>query len=383
MPASKPISSVRILVAPDKFKGSLSAIEAADAIALGLEHALPLARFHKIPLADGGEGTAEQFIKVFGGQMIECETTDALGRPIRATYGWTPSLRQAVIEMSAASGLWRLREDERDPLRATTFGVGTLMIDAARRGARKILVGLGGSATNDAGAGMAAALGHRFLDERGVPLTPTPRNFPQIRRIERSPRLFAPEVVAISDVRNPLLGPNGASRVYGPQKGAAPAMVEELERHLANFADLVRRDLNCDFRATPGAGAAGGLGFGLLSFCQATIRSGFDTFAEMIELDRLIRSVDLVVTGEGLLDPQTLEGKGPGGIAQRARDAGKPVIAFAGAVRGEPMLSERFDACFAIANGPMTPEQSVREARVLLMRAAERAGRVIAFSRNL
>jgi glycerate kinase len=383
MPASKPISSVRILVAPDKFKGSLSAIEAADAIALGLEHALPLARFHKIPLADGGEGTAEQFIKVFGGQMIECETTDALGRPIRATYGWTPSLRQAVIEMSAASGLWRLREDERDPLRATTFGVGTLMIDAARRGARKILVGLGGSATNDAGAGMAAALGHRFLDERGVPLTPTPRNFPQIRRIERSPRLFAPEVVAISDVRNPLLGPNGASRVYSPQKGAAPGTVEELERSLANFADLVRRDLNCDFRATPGSGAAGGLGFGLLSFCQATIRSGFDTFAEMIELDRLIRSVDLVVTGEGLLDPQTLEGKGPGGIAQRARQAGKPVIAFAGAVRGEPTLSETFDACFAIANGPMTPEQSMREARVLLVRAAERAGRVIAFSRNL
>jgi glycerate kinase len=383
MPPSKPISSVRILVAPDKFKGSLSAIEAADAIALGLEHALPLARFHKIPLADGGEGTAEQFIKVFGGQMVECETTDALGRPVRAIYGWTPSLRQAVIEMSAASGLWRLREDERDPLRATTFGVGTLMIDAARRGARKILVGLGGSATNDGGAGMASALGHRFLDERGVPLTPTPRNFPQIRRIERSPRLFAPEVVAISDVRNPLLGPNGASRVYSPQKGAAPGTVEELERSLANFADLVRRDLNCDFRATPGSGAAGGLGFGLLSFCQATIRSGFDTFAEMIELDRLIRSVDLVVTGEGLLDPQTLEGKGPGGIAQRARQAGKPVIAFAGAVRGEPTLSETFDACFAIANGPMTPEQSMREARVLLVRAAERAGRVIAFSRNL
>lgn len=383
MPSSKPISSVRILVAPDKFKGSLSALEAADAISLGLEHALPLARIHKLPLADGGEGTAEQFIKIFGGQMVECDTTDALGRPVRATYGWTPSLRQAVIEMSAASGLWRLRDDERDPLRATTFGVGTLLIDAARRGARKILVGLGGSATNDAGAGMAAALGHRFLDERGAPLTPTPRNFPQIRRIERSPRLFAPEVVAISDVRNPLLGPSGASRVYSPQKGASAEAVETLERHLAHFADLVKRDLACDFRATPGAGAAGGLGFGLLAFCQATLRSGFDTFAEMVELDRLIRNFDLVVTGEGLLDPQTLEGKAPGGIARRARLAGKPVIAFAGAVRNEPLLSETFDACFALANGPMSPEQSMRDARVLLVRAAERAGRVIAFSRNL
>jgi glycerate kinase len=383
MPPFKSNSSVRILVAPDKFKGSLSAIEAADAMALGLAHALPLARIHKLPLADGGEGTAEQFIKIFGGQMIECDTTDALGRAVRASYGWTPSLRQAVIEMSAASGLWRVGEHERDPMRATTFGVGTLMIDAARRGARKILVGLGGSATNDAGAGMASALGHRFLDERGVPLTPTPRNFPQIRRIERSTRLFGPEVVVISDVRNPLLGPNGASRTYGPQKGASPEVVETLERNLTHFADLVRRDLNCDFRSTPGSGAAGGLGFGLLAFCQATIRSGFDTFAEMIELDRLIRSVDFVVTGEGLLDPQSLEGKGPGGIARRARQAGKPVIAFAGAVRNEPLLSETFDACFALANGPMSLEHSVRDARVLLVRAAERAGRVIAFSRNL
>jgi len=375
-------STFRILVAPDKFKGSLTAAEAVEAICLGLERALPQACFHKLPLADGGEGTAALFVRSFGGQMIDCETTDPLGRPITAKYGWTPGLRQAVIEMSAASGLWRLAENERDPLRATTIGTGTLLIDAARRDARKIIVGLGGSATNDAGAGVASALGVRFLDERSAPLTPVPRNFPRIVRIEKSPRTFAPEIVAVSDVRIPLLGPKGCSRAYGPQKGATPEMVETLERDLTRFADIVMRDLHCDFRATPGAGAAGGLGFGLLSFCQATIRSGFETFAEMMELDRLIRDVDLVVTGEGLLDPQTLDGKGPGGVAQRARKAGKPVIAFAGGIRGEHQLEEHFDACFALANRPMTLEESMRDARLLLVRAAERAGRVIALSRN-
>ncbi len=383
MPATKPLSSVRILVAPDKFKGSLSAMQAVEAICMGLERALPEARLHKLPLADGGEGTASLFIQAFGGQMVECETTDPLGRPVRATYAWTPSMRQAVIEMSAASGLWRLQADERDPLRATTFGTGTLIIDAARRGARKIIVGLGGSATNDAGAGVASALGHEFLDERGAKVEPVPENFPRIARIAKSPRLFSPEIVAISDVRNSLLGSRGASHVYGPQKGASPGVVEMMEKNLAHFADVVTSELHCNFRDTPGAGAAGGLGFGLLSFAQATIRSGFDTFADMMDLDRLIASVDIVVTGEGLIDPQTLDGKGPGGIAVRARKLGKPVIAFAGAVRGENHLDDYFDACFALANGPMSQEQSMREARSLLVRAAEKAGRIIAFSRYL
>jgi glycerate 2-kinase len=383
MPPVKPFSSVRILVAPDKFKGSLTAAQAVDAICVGLTRALPEVRLHKLPLADGGEGTAALFIQAFGGQMVECETTDALGRPIRATYAWTPSMRQAVIEMSAASGLERLAENERDPLRASTFGTGTLIIDAARRGARKIIIGLGGSATNDAGAGVAAALGHEFLDEQGRKIDPTPENFPRIAHLAKSPRLFTPEVVAMSDVRNPLLGPSGASRVYSPQKGASPEAVENLEKNLTHFADVVTDALHCNFRDTPGAGAAGGLGFGLLSFTQATIRSGFDTFADMMDLDRLIANVDIVITGEGRMDPQTLEGKGPGGIAARARKMGKPVIAFAGALRGENQLDDHFDACFALANGPISEEQSMREARSLLVRAAEKAGRLMAFSRYL
>jgi glycerate kinase len=353
-----------------------------DAICLGFERAMPEARLHKLPLADGGEGTAEIFIKSLGGQMVECDTTDALGRPIRAKYGWTPSMHQAVIEMSAAAGLTHIPQAERNPLRTTTFGVGTMIIDAARRGARKILVGLGGSATNDAGAGLAAALGHRFLDTDGAVVPPTPEHFPKITRIEKAIRVFTPEVVAISDVRNPLFGPTGASHIYAPQKGASPAMVELLERHLTHFTSVVQRDLHCDFSATPGAGAAGGLGYGLLSFCQATIQSGFDTFADMMELDRLIADVDLVVTGEGLLDPQTLEGKGPGGIAQRAKKAGKPVIAFAGAVRGESHLEEYFDACLPLANGPITEAESMKDARLLLVRAAERAARLLALFRT-
>ncbi len=374
---------LRVLVAVDKFKGSLTAAEATDAICLGLQSALPNVRLHRLPLADGGEGTTETFIKAFGGHLVECETTDPLGRPIVARYGWTPSQHQAVIEMNAAAGLHLLKPEERDPLRTSTFGVGTLLIDAARRGARKILVGLGGSATNDAGAGLAAALGHRFLDARGTPLTPTPRNFPVIQRIERSTRIFTPEVLAISDVQIPLLGPTGCSITYAPQKGASPEVVEQLERNVAHFAEIVRRDLHCDFRGRPGSGAAGGLGFGLLSFCQASIQSGFETFASLIGLERLIRDVDLVITGEGSLDPQTLQGKGPGGLAQRAKALGKPVIAFAGSVKGETQLEACFDAAFSIVSGPVTATESIRDARLLLLRAAERVGKVISFSQKL
>lgn len=374
--------SLRILVATDKFKGSLTAAEAVDAICLGLEQALPEARLHKLALADGGEGTVELFVKSFGGQIVECDTTDALGRPLRARYGWTPSQHQAVIEMNAAAGLAQIPEGDRDVLRASTFGVGTMMIDAARRGARRIVVGLGGSATNDAGVGLAAALGYRFLDVRGSPLTPVPRNLPEIHRIERARRVFTPEVVAVSDVQNPLLGPTGSARIYGPQKGADAATIEVLERNVAHLLDLVRRDLHCDFHNVPGAGAAGGLGFGLLTFCQATLRSGFDTFADLLGLDRLIHDVDLVITGEGSLDPQTLDGKGPGGVARRAKALGKPVIAFAGRIAGEPLLEPYFDAAFSIASGPLSPLESMRDARLLLVRAAERVGRVIAFSRE-
>jgi len=382
MPSHKHSPNFRVLVAPDKFKGSLTAAEAVDAICTGFSQAMPEARLHRFPLADGGEGTAEVFIKALGGQMVECDTTDPLGRPIRAKYGWTPSMHQAVIEMNAASGLWRLQPEERDPMRASTFGTGTLIIDAARRGARRILVGLGGSATNDAGAGAAAALGHLFLDAAGAPVEPIPANFGRIAKIVKAQRVFTPEIVAISDVRNPLLGPNGASRTYGPQKGATPDMVETLERNLTHLADTVWRDLGCNFRDTAGAGAAGGLGFGLLSFFQASIRSGFDTFAELTEIERLIADVDVVVTGEGRLDPQTLEGKGPGSLAFLAKRYNKPVIAFAGAIHNEHILSDAFDVCLPIVDGPITEEQAKRDARFLLVRAAERAARLLAFSRN-
>jgi glycerate kinase len=382
MAFGKPLSSLRILVAPDKFKGSLSAKEAADAICAGLERAIPEARLHKLPLADGGEGTADLFIKIFGGQIVECETVDALGRPIHARYGWTPSQRQAVVEVSAASGLWRILPEERDPLRASTLGTGRLIIDAARRGATKIIVALGGSATNDGGAGIASAFGHTFLDALGQPLDPIPANFPAIARIERSKRFFQPEIIAIADVRNPLLGPTGASRVYGPQKGASPETVARLEAAMEHFAEIAVRDLRCDFRNTPGSGAAGGVGFGLLSFCQATMKPGFDTCADMIDLDRLVANNDLVITGEGRIDAQTFEGKGPGGLAERARRLGRPVIAFSGEVKSSPLVDGSFDVCLPLCEGPTTPEQSMRDARVLLMRAAERAGRMIALSRN-
>jgi glycerate 2-kinase len=377
-----PSPGVRILVAPDKFKGSLTAAEAADAIREGIERELPDSQIECLPLADGGEGSAEIFIKRLDGALVECESTDALDRPVRTFYGWSPARRLAVIEMSAASGLWRLSELERNPFRTTTHGTGTLLLDAVRRGATNILVALGGSATNDAGAGLAAALGYRFLDVSGHSLDPLPENFPAIARIEKPNPPFAPEVVALADVQNPLLGPNGASRIYGLQKGATPAQVETLETALCHFADIVARDCGHDFRDTPGAGAAGGLGFGLMSFCGAAIRPGFETFAAITHLADRIAAADVIVTGEGRLDASSLEGKGPGTLARFARASGKNVILLVGSVEDGFRIDDLCDACFALAESPATIDESVRDARFLLVRAAGRAAKLLALPQN-
>lgn len=371
---------MRILVAPDKFKASLSASEAAEAIRNGLAEALPDASIRCVPLADGGEGTVQVFTDALGGSLIEANAHDALGRPIRAIYGWNDAQKLAVIEMSAASGLWRIPGAERDPWRASTLGTGELIRDAIQRGARRILVGLGGSATSDAGAGMAAALGVQFLDAAGAALDPVPVNFPNIARVVPSSLSF-PEIFALSDVDNPLLGPQGAAHVFGPQKGVTdPAALDDVLRH---FADVVTRDVGSDFREIPGAGAAGGLGFGLLSFCQATIRSGFDELSALLDLPGLVRESDLVITAEGSLDPQTLGGKGPAGIARLARDAGRPVFAMAGVLRDEDRLHEIFDACLAIADRPMSAEESMHDAQSLLTRAARRLGRMISATQRM
>ncbi len=373
---------MRILVAPDKFKGSLSAHEAAVAIRAGILDEIPTAHIECVPLADGGEGTSAAFLDVFGGEWISCETHDAIGRPCTARYAWLPN-EVAVIEMAAASGLAPIDPSSRNPLRTSTFGTGEMLLDAARRGAQRIIIGLGGSATNDAGAGFAAALGFRFLAVDGATIDPVPSEMPRLVRIERPNNLALPEILALSDVRSPLLGERGASRTFGPQKGADPHQVEELERTLTSFAALVVSELGSDFRETPGGGAAGGLGFGLLSFCGATIEPGFDAFARFSDLESHVAASDVVFTGEGGLDATTAEGKGPGGLARIARQHGKLVIAFAGTIDDEDVLNRHFDLCFGLANRPMTAEYSSANAGPLLRAAAGRVARLLNLSMKL
>lgn len=385
---------MRILVAPDKFKGSLGAREVADCIAAGLRDVLPAAIIETIPIADGGEGTAEVIRDACGGEWVTCEAHDALGHAITARYAWLRDPRLAVIEMSEAAGLGRIASSERHPLRAHTCGVGEMLLDADRRGASEIIVGLGGSATNDGGFGMARALGFRFYGAAGHELE-WPDELVELAKILPSPveaavsaaKRAAPEqptrlplqtkIIAATDVRNPLLGTRGATRIFGPQKGAVPDQLEVLEEALARLADVVTRDLGCDFRESAGAGAAGGLGFGLMSFCGATIRPGFDLVAQMLDLKAAVQRADLVITGEGKLDDQTLHGKAPAGVARLARKLGKRVFAIVGASSEGPEVGNLFDELYVLAREPTTTQEAMRRAGELLHERARELGRAL------
>ena len=364
---------MNFLIAPDKFKGSLTAVQAAAAIRRGVERAAPDARCREMPIADGGEGTAEALLAATGGEWITTSAHDCLGRPVEASYAWLPG-GVAAIDMSNASGLWRVAANERDILRASTFGTGELVLHAARRGAREIFVGLGGSATNDGGLGLAAALGWRFVAADGTDLPPLPVHLPGLARIVPPADAAAlPPVVAMCDVGNPLLGPGGATWTYGCQKGGDDTTLPALEAALTRLAEVKARDGGRDHRDTPGAGAAGGLGFGLLAFCGAELRSGFETVAEAIGLWAAVAESDLVLTGEGSLDTQTLHGKGPAGVARLARGLGKPVLAFGGQVLSPEALLETFDGVFALREGSITLEEAIRRAGPLLEEKAAAA----------
>lgn len=368
---------MRILIAPDKFKGSLTAIEAAQAIARGVKSVLHAADVREIPIADGGEGTTDALCEVMGGKWITAATQNALSDAISARYIWIANRHLAIIEMSAAAGLSQILQERRNPLRATTFGVGLLMLDAMRRGANHLLIGIGGSATNDGGIGMAAALGFRFLTSDGDPLEPIPENLLALEAIHPPEKLLLPKMTAMCDVQNPLLGAHGASRIYGPQKGADAQQVLFLDQTLENLADVVKKDFDFDFRDTPGAGAAGGLGFGLLSFCDAEIRSGFEMFAEMTALESEVANSDLVITGEGRLDAQTLCGKAPAGIAALAKRHGKPVIAIGGHVPDPKIFVGIFDSTFSLTDEKMTVSEAIRNAVPLLEKTAACAAALV------
>jgi glycerate kinase len=374
---------MRILVAPDKFKGSLSASVVAETIARGLRAVWPEADVTCAPIADGGEGFAEALCQALGGEWIRLPVQDPIGREVEGRFAWVETEKLAILEMSEASGLWRLKKEELAPLRANTFGTGQLMRAAIERGAERILVGLGGSATTDGGLGMAAALGYAPYTCDGEPIAPIPANFLALTRIGVLNAIEMPRIIAACDVQNPLLGPRGTAHVFSPQKGADTETVKTLEMSLENLADVVALDLECDFRDTPGAGAAGGIGFGLLSFCGAEMRSGFDLVAEVLHLEERIAESDLVITGEGRLDAQSLEGKGPVGVAQLARKHKKPVLAMAGSVLESEQLTAVFDATYGIIDQPVTLGDAMNRAPEFLERAAARVARLLQLGKLL
>ena len=360
---------MRILIAPDKFKGSLNAREVAANIAKGLRDGVRDVAIEIVPMADGGEGTAEAIAQARGGSWLECKAHDPLGREIDARYAWIESGKIAVIEMSEAAGMRRISEDERDPVRATTFGVGEMILDAANRSANRIIIGLGGSATNDGGFGMARALRFRFdyeHEQQHKKGEARVTDLLALKGIKKPKDLKLPKIIAAVDVKNPLLGKNGGSRVFGPQKGASKKELDILERALTRLADVMTKEFGFDYRNEAGAGAAGGLGFGLMSFCGAKIRPGFDVVAEAVGLESKMKDVDLVITGEGSLDRQTLEGKTPSGVARLARKLGKRVFAFVGRASKDREVREMFDGVYENARRGMSQEENMRRAAELL-----------------
>ncbi len=373
---------MRIVIAPDSFKECLSATRVAFAISEGIRKVAPEAEIISIPVADGGEGTVEALVTATSGKIVSTPSVDALNRPIQSFYGILGNGKTAVIEMAAASGIELLSPGDRNPLVTSTFGTGLLLKSAMEAGFEEIILGIGGSATNDGGAGMAQALGFDLLDENNNPISWGGGSLSQLYRISRAnahPLLQKTKITVACDVQNPLLGIAGATRIYGPQKGASAEIIETLEQNLSNFAKVILKEFGTDFSDIPGAGAAGGLGFGLMAFCNARIRPGFELIQELTNLEKQISQADLVFTGEGRIDSQTAFGKTISGVAQLGKKYGIPVVALAGILSGnlEPLYNNGLTSAFAIANRPMSIEESKAKAAELLARTSEQIVRMM------
>ena len=354
---------MKIVIAPDSFKESLSAPDVAAAIARGWQQVFPEAECLLRPMADGGEGTVDALLAAVGGERRECEVRGPLGEAVKAHWGWLGQ-GTAVIEMAAASGLHWVPREQRDALLACSFGTGELIREALDAGATRIILGLGGSATNDAGAGLLQALGMRFLDVQGRELAPGGAALAGLDQLDLSgldARLLKVQIEVAADVDNPLCGPRGASAVFGPQKGATPEHVAELDTALGHFARIVAATLGEDHAEFPGVGAAGGLGFAARAFLKASFRPGIALVAELSGLAAAVENADLVITGEGRMDAQTLHGKTPVGVARVARAAGVPVIALSGSLGDnyQALYDAGIEAAFSLAPGPLSLEQAM------------------------
>ncbi len=378
---------MRVVIAPDKFKGSLTAPEAAEAMARGLSRVDRCARIDRVPMADGGEGTVAALVAATGGSYRTVKVTGPLGEPVAASFGLLGDGCTAALEMASASGLWLVPLALRDPLRATTRGTGQLLLSALEAGARRVIVGIGGSATNDGGAGLGQALGFRLLDTQGRELGPGGGELDRLARIERTGQtagLSSAAIAVACDVTNPLCGPRGASAVYGPQKGATPAMVQRLDCNLAHFADIVERDLDVAVRDIPGSGAAGGLGGGLVAFAGGRLERGVDLVIEAVNLRDRLLAADLCLTGEGALDAQSAFGKTAVGVARLAHSLGCPTLAIAGSIGpgAEAVLEQGVDAYFSICPGPVPLDEAIQRASELLEKATAQAARAFLAGRN-
>ncbi|QEU03192.1 glycerate kinase [Pseudomonas oryzihabitans] len=372
---------MKIVIAPDSFKESLSAAGVASALARGLRQALPTAEILECPLGDGGEGTLDAVLAATGGEVREVRVTGPLGEPVTARWGWLAEQRTAFVEMASASGLELVPKARRDVRVATSHGTGELLRAALDAGAERLVLAIGGSATNDGGAGVLQALGVRLLDGQGQALAPGGAALASLASLDLTdlhPRLAAVEVVIAADVDNPLCGPQGASQIFGPQKGASPEQVRELDAALAHFATVTAATLGRDVSEQPGAGAAGGVGFAALAFLQATFRPGIEVVAELVGLEEALQDADLAVTGEGRLDGQTLRGKTPAGVLRLAQRHGVPVVAVAGSL-GEgydALYQQGLAAAFSLVPGPLSLEEALAQAEGLLERTARDIGRL-------
>ena len=373
---------MKFVLAPDSYKGSLTAKQACDAMEIGIRRVIPQAEIIKVPMADGGEGTVQSVVDAMNGRIVRCEVMNPIGETVTAQYGILGDNQTAVIEMAEASGLYLISEMQRNPLTTTTYGTGQLVMDALNKGCRQFVIGLGGSATNDGGAGMMQALGAMLLDRSGNSIAFGGEGLGELDRIDLStldPRVKESRFTAACDVDNPLTGPSGASEVFGRQKGASAEMIKLLDQNLEHLASVISRDLKVEVDAIPGAGAAGGLGAGLVAFLEAKLSRGIEIVKEIVQFESLISGADFVFSGEGRCDFQTERGKTPYGVAKAAQKYNIPVILIAGSIGPgvEVLYQHGVKSIFSMMDGPMSVEQAMQHADQLLANAAERVVRLL------
>lgn len=379
---------MRIVVAPDSFKGSMSSMDVANAMEQGILATFPEAQVIKVPIADGGEGTTDSLVKATGGRFMKTKVIGPLGAPVEACWGILGDGKTAVIEMAAASGLMLVAKEERNPLLTSTYGTGQLMKTVLDEGMRKLIIGIGGSATNDGGTGMAKALGAEFLDSMGNELPGGGAALRDLATIDVSrldPRLAEMTILVASDIDNPLCGPHGASAVYGPQKGATPAMVDELDQALKHYACIAKTINGKDVLESPGAGAAGGLGAGLMLFTPAQLRPGVQIVLEVTDFEEKIKHADFVITGEGRTDFQTAYGKAPIGVAEVANKYNVPTLCLSGGLGPgcEEVYKKGIAGLMSIVSQPMDLEECMDSAAELVQSATSRLCRILNVGRSM